>query len=106
MNMIESPMRKEHSTLDMLLLESLHKGAIQTASYALERGANPNARRASGETALHLAAKRGSAGAVDMLLRAGADKAALDDSLQTPGDVAQSGRFTWVARRLAVPKRA
>lgn len=106
MNTIVPPERGELSTLDALLLESLRKGSILTASYALERGANPNARRASGETALHLAAKRGSAGAVDMLLRAGADKAALDASSQTPADVAQSGRFAWGARRLAIPKRA
>lgn len=106
MNTINTPLRSELSTMDTLLLESLHKGAIETAFYALERGANPNARRASGETALHMAAKRGNAGAVNMLLQAGANRAALDGSLQTPGAVAQIGRFTMAARLLAIPKRA
>lgn len=65
----------EHSAVDRLtLLEVAQKsGAVEAATFLLERGTSPNVITRSGETLLHKASRQGDYGFVHILLQYGAD---------------------------------
>lgn len=75
--------------LDHDLIEGIKKGHVAIAHAYLAKGASANARDARGGTALHWAVGGGRAEIVALLLRAGADPAALDGAGQTAADVAR-----------------
>jgi uncharacterized protein len=75
---------------DELLLQSGYGNANEVASL-LKQGADPNAGREGGRTALHLAADDGHLDVMQLLIDAGADVNAEDDSGRTVlGDAASS----------------
>ncbi len=65
------------SEIDRALLQAAFSGDPDLVLYALERGANPEARGPDGETPLHLASLAGNPDVVSLLLDHGADPAAV-----------------------------
>jgi ankyrin repeat protein len=61
------------SELDSRVIEAVGVGDVDALAAALEKGADPNAESSPGRPALYLAARRGNAEAVRLLIDAGAD---------------------------------
>jgi ankyrin repeat protein len=74
--------------LDRDLLAALPRALATTVQRLLRDGANPNAQDENGMTALHLAALHGRHELVDMLVAAGADLRAKENTNCTPAQIA------------------
>ena len=95
-------MDQKTTPIDLTFLDCMRKGAFEMANAYLRLGADVNAvdRAHGSDTALHMAAKRGNLRAMDSLILAGADRAALDDWGRTPEDLARLIGCEMGARKL------
>jgi ankyrin repeat protein len=82
------------------------KQDLEVVTLLVERGADVNARGATGVTALHLAASRGNEALVEFLLRRGASPSARLDDGKTPAIVAREHGHETVAGRLREAEEA
>ena len=81
-------------------------GWDEAASHLLRRGARIDSTyHAPSWTALHLAARRGHTSTVDLLLSKGADADRMDDSGQTPADIAHKNDWTEISKRITDASR-
>ena len=69
------------------LEEAIYYGHLGIASYLIDKGTYLNIRNKYGETALHIAAKRGYLDIVEQLLASGASKSIADNEGRTPYDL-------------------
>ena len=88
------------ASTNALHLSPLHSAvasdSFELVDLLLERGADPNAREASGSTPLHSAAGHGNRAVIERLLAAGADKDARTNDGKTPADVARQYGKPWL----------
>ncbi len=88
------------ASTNTLRLAPLHSAvasdSFELVDLLLARGADPNAREASGSTPLHSAAGHGNRAVIDRLLAAGADRDARTNDGKTPADVARQYGKTWL----------
>ena len=77
-------------------------GSVEIARLLLDAGADVNARRPDGGTALHTAAHEGNGELVELLLARGADPSLLMHERDTPADVAERHGHAQLAERLRV----
>ena len=75
-------------------------GSVEIARLLIDAGADVNARRPDGGTALHTAAHEGNSELVELLLARGADASLLMQGRDTPSDVAARHGHADVAERL------
>ena len=86
--------------LNSLLLESSSRGCLEVAKVLLENGASAEARGATGQTALHFAAKAGEDKLVDLLLSKGANIEQRDLKGATPLFLAAEAKHKEVVKLL------
>ena len=74
-----------------LIVAAAERAGVEATTLLLDRGADPNAKKTNGDTALHWACYHGDGDVASVLLNAGADVNALGDLRNSPLHMAATG---------------
>lgn len=90
-----------YSNANTALHEQAKEGTVSNVVWLIEKGANPKALNADGQTPLHIAAVNGNPELAEALVKHGADPSIRDNANQTALDLATAGKRVRVVEYLS-----